>query len=423
MKNELFDELLKRKIESHKIEASDLDVDRVHQHVQQNIRSKSFALGNLFKTTLVVAVIGGMGLWNYQQYQINKELMVAVNDIKSQLNSTQKSLKESQNTSQNVIEPNSIETQNQIKQLKNEFETTTYAHYYEEVKSDRIRNQYRKAIAINKPRLVANKDISPAKFTDDVSNSIPVIVEHSDDETITEVAKINQVDSSKLQGNDLSILKLDTSQSEKTAKKKTRFFDFLKGYKYRVGVGTDFGRGLMGMGVTSEVLFNPKWSLSFGLDKTKIFSDHFRDDDEYMEHHSRDFRSEYASHYNNSTRISNIDFQFSVIQMPVNIGYRFYQFKKLTLFGNLGTTLDLKVNQMVNYQSTVVSELPQQNSLELLRPVNLINAANIGLGAEMPIYKRIWLQTTPYLLVNFKPNEYRREPISPGIKLRLYYQF
>jgi hypothetical protein len=215
----------------------------------------------------------------------------------------------------------------------------------------------------------------------------------------------------------------DTLEIEKAKITKLKPFDFLKTWKYRLGVNGEFAHEQMGVGLMGEILFKPRWSIAMGIKKGMISSDHFKDDNEYFMHKSRDFRSEYASNYNSSTNISNIDFQYALLQLPITLSYRFPLKKNLNLIGSVGTELDLSVRQMVKYESKMNLEMPKTNSTESVRQGMTLNTGILALGVEAQIKKHFVAQISPYVLTTFKLNEYRDEPISVGMRMRLYYQF
>jgi hypothetical protein len=124
-----------------------------------------------------------------------------------------------------------------------------------------------------------------------------------------------------------------------------------------------------------------------------------------------------------STNISNIDFQYALIQLPIGIGYKRSIWKNISFLGSVGTELDLAVRQIVRYESKLSSEMPKTNNTESVREGLMFNTGILALGVEAQIKKHFVAQISPYVLTTFKLNEYRNDPISAGIRMRLYYQF
>jgi hypothetical protein len=83
----------------------------------------------------------------------------------------------------------------------------------------------------------------------------------------------------------------------------------------------------------------------------------------------------------------------------------------------------LTVRQMVKYESKFNAEMPKTNSTESVRKGMILNNGILSLGVEAQFKKHFVAQVSPYLLANYKLNEYRDERFAAGLRFRLSYQF
>jgi hypothetical protein len=451
MKNEIFDEVLKRKIDQHNLLATDHEIDRVHGFVRQNISGKSNSWIQWAAAAVALVLVSSLVLWTVEQRAANEKLILAVNEMQTELLKSNQMVVQNQIENKKQIQQIQRESQRQINQLKSDLyrksivenkniksnttkgsQFTLNSFKFKKFKNIAIlNNQADSQNKIAKSILPQNQHKSNSDFTSN-ADAVEIVSKEN-------VQKLNQpeqeIDSNKVDR--IAIVGFDTSKKnpaiaktendtleiEKAKITKLKPFDFLKTWKYRLGVNGEFAHEQMGVGLMGEILFKPRWSIAMGIKKGMISSDHFKDDNEYFMHKSRDFRSEYASNYNSSTNISNIDFQYALLQLPITLSYRFPLKKNLNLIGSVGTELDLSVRQMVKYESKMNSEMPKTNSTESVRQGMTLNTGILALGVEAQIKKYFVAQISPYVLTTFKLNEYRDEPISVGMRMRLYYQF
>jgi len=451
MKNEIFDEVLKRKIDQHNLLATDQEIDRVYGYVRQNLSGKSNSWIQWTAAVVALALVSSLVVWTVEQRAANEKLILAVNKMQTELLKSNQMVVQNQIENKKQIQQIQRESQLQIIQLKSELnrigvdknikiESNTTKSSQISPKS--FNNKNAQNIAILNNQATTENKIGKSIVPQNQQKSNSNVTSNADAVEIVSkenVQKLNQpgqeLDSNKVDrianlGVDSSkkifaIAKTenDTLVIEKATVPKSKPFDFLKTWKYRLGVNGEFAPEQMGVGLMGEILLKPRWSIAMGIKKGMISSDHFKDDYEYYMHKSRDFRSEYASNYNSSTNISNIDFQYALLQLPITISYRYPLKKNLNLIGSLGTELDLSVRQMVKYESKMNSEMPRTNSTESVRQGMTLNTGIFALGVEAQIKKHFVAQISPYALTTFKLNEYRDERISAGIRMRLYYQF
>ena len=455
MKNEIFDEVLKQKIERQNLLATEQEIDRVHQHVRQNFSSTNNSWIKWAAATSAIALISTLVFWNIQQQNLNEKLLMAINDLQKELGKTNQLVVQNQIENNTHVQNIRKESQQQIAQLQTglkRLETIKNSHFYtgnnvvdhtfvNGSKSLNFENKsgFRVAgLANNIPnndkieiQNVPQKEIQ-IKGTEGYGELASNHISQENNQALTKTeSAINAVVNDSIivagnqsnNGNKNIQNQSDTIEIEKALAPKSKPFDFLKSFKYRLGVNGEFAHEQMGVGLFGELLLNRHWSVVAGLKKGMITSDHFKDDEDYYFRKSRDFRSEYASSYSSATDISNIDFQYALLQLPLSINYRFPLKNNLNFVGSLGTDIDLTVRQMVKYESKFNVEMPKTNSTESVRKGMILNNGILSLGVEAQIKKHFVAQVSPYLLANYKLNEYRDERFAAGLRFRLSYQF
>jgi hypothetical protein len=456
MKNEIFDEVLKQKIERQNLLATEQEIDRVHQHVRQNFSATNNSWIKWAAATSAIALISTLVFWNIQQQNLNEKLLMAVNDLQKELGKTNQLVVQNQLQNKRHIQNIQKESQQQIAQLQtglNRLETIKNSHFYagnnvvdhtfvNGSKSLNFENKSGFRVAglgnnmSNNDKIeiqnVPQKEIQIKGSTGSnelASNHIPqednqalVNTENENKPILKDSVFVAINDQSNIANKSIRNLS-DTIEIEKALAPKSKPFVFLKSYKYRLGVNGEFARDERGVGIMGEILLNKGWSFALGIKKGMISSDHFDDDDDYYMHKSRDFRSQYASNYNSATDISNIDFQYALLQLPLYINYRFPLKNNLNFVGSLGTDIDLSVRQMVKYESKFNTEMPKTNSTESVRQGMILNNGILSLGVEAQFKKHFIAQVSPYLLATYKLSEYRDERFAAGLRFRLSYQF
>lgn len=457
MKNEIFDEVLKRKIEAHEMHATDQEIDKVHGFVRKNLVSskQSYKWIRLVAATTAVALISTLIFWTIQQQNVNEKLLVAVNGLQNELNRTNQIIAQNQLENKKQIQNIQKQNQQQIAQLQSKINRTelstngnfnagkngldynsmngTKSSYFLNKSGVRIaglgnKSSNREKIGI---QIVPQKEIQIKESN--LSNEVaPKQITPENNQVLAKTEnELNLIlkDSVLTVNNEKEPLdkavhnQSDTIEIEKVVVPEAKPFDFLKSFKYRVGLNGEFAPDQTGIGILGELLFNRHWSLALGIKKGMISSDRFKDDNEYFMHKSRDFRSEYASNYTSATDISNIEFQYALMQLPLSLNFRFPLKKNFNFVGSLGSDLDLTVRQMVKYESKNTSEMPKTNSTESIRQGMILNNGILSFGVEAQFKKHFVAQVSPYLLTAFKLSEYRTDPFAAGIKFRLSYQF
>jgi hypothetical protein len=451
MKNEIFDEVLKQKIERQNLLATEQEIDRVHKHVRQNFSGKSSSWIQWIAASVALAMVSSLVVWTVEQRAANEKLILAVNEMQTELLKSNQMVVQNEIENKNEIQQIQRESQLQINQLKSElnrfgvdknYNIESNTTYSSQITRIGLKNKNAQNVTILNNQTVGQNKIGKSIVPQNQHKSNSNLASNADAVEIgskENVQKLNQpeheLDTNKSYrianvGVDtfkkisaITKTENDTLEIEKASVPKMKPFDFVKTWKYRLGINGEFAHEQMGVGLFGELLLNRHWSVAAGLKKGMITSDHFKDDKDYYFRKSRDFRSEYASSYSSATDISNIDFQYALLQLPLSINYRFLLKNNLNFVGSLGTDIDLSVRQMVKYESKFNTEMPKTNSTESVRKGMILNNGILSLGVEAHLKQHFVAQVSPYLLANYKLNEYRNERFAAGLRFRLSYQF
>lgn len=193
--------------------------------------------------------------------------------------------------------------------------------------------------------------------------------------------------------------------------------------KVRLGVSAGFGGDQQSKGGYGEVVFDNHWSVGIGLNKLHIQGGKFNNEEQFEKLTHTDFRRLYAPIVDPKNEIININQQFTVWQIPLNLSYRGLLGKGFAIIPAIG--MDISISAQENTTFTYwrgVREIPNVSDRFNPYPRGWFNTYTFALGAEKS-WKHVVLQAGPVLSAPTLALPNPLNPTSLNFRARLLYQF
>jgi hypothetical protein len=194
----------------------------------------------------------------------------------------------------------------------------------------------------------------------------------------------------------------------------------LPSLKYRVGLGTNLGYGQVGTSLLSDILFAKRWSITTGVNVSKLGFERFKDEDDFKRNKDQDFRDQYSVNIPIGNPIENIETHQILFKIPVYLNYRLPLLKDFTVLFSSGTDFDFHLQQFTSYSHFNFSRDDKQALQEKI-PVTPFNNWQFSAGIEKR-WNHFSLQFSPYFSTQIKKVSYLKEDFSFGFKLNGFYR-
>lgn len=428
MKDETFDELLKRRIESHDMPFSSSEVERAHQHVQRNLPSSKPVKS--FSKLAVNYVVGGfltvgsvLGVFQYLQ---NKKLSHKLEQIETQLKKYESKLQRQQSFN-TESENASMANLAQIAKTKQPVLNASSANT--EFRGDSYFKTVNVPRNLQKPQK-DSKEIFAVNATRNAEtpNLINSISEEKVDLQDVEQTSVIQVDTvSKA----VVIAPVQLVNLAKPTKDTAAIADSIKEVKrmlpkinYGFGITGNMGMEERGLGLVLSVVKNQRWQFQSGIRLSQYQDKIYEDEEDFWRSEKTNFATEYGLvrpgiHIKD---VQNIQFKYSAVHIPISISYLLPLKNDFSFVLGLGTDFSLRTQENIMYRARV-----EPGNITVNHEMNLIRTSVFGLDNavfSMGVQKQ-WkgfaFQSMMYMDKKIGNMNYRQLPMSAGLKLQILY--
>jgi hypothetical protein len=200
-------------------------------------------------------------------------------------------------------------------------------------------------------------------------------------------------------------------------KKSPAFFSKLTS---QVGIASTFFPTKKAFGLLARLNLSSRWGIQAGIDKSHYARVRFHDEDDFRNGRREDFRQSYA--LTDTQKVTNIDIQYSCVQVPLHVLYMKELTKNVHVVASLGTTLDLRVREIVNYRrpSNAIQDSPNPIRAERNVSTPTFNNAQLSAGVEFSI-RKLTLSIAPTYSYQVSNVAYQKYKSTLGGSLRMLY--
>ncbi|PIQ20209.1 MAG: hypothetical protein COW65_16365 [Cytophagales bacterium CG18_big_fil_WC_8_21_14_2_50_42_9] len=208
---------------------------------------------------------------------------------------------------------------------------------------------------------------------------------------------------------------VNNSKELPKAERKLQF----SGLQARVGVNLNLG-GLnkLAFGPNIELLIGQHWSIGAGLNISRPEEERHHDTHAFNLAKGKRFEDMYHVWLRPDDKIEEIDLKTTVLQLPLSVNYYLPIKGKFSLLFTGGTTLDLTVNQQVNFERTPPGGGAERYKFNADPHTYTINNVLYGMGIQYQ-NKRVVGQITPYYIYQFVNPEYYNPASKIGVNASL----
>jgi hypothetical protein len=196
----------------------------------------------------------------------------------------------------------------------------------------------------------------------------------------------------------------------------------LRQMTWQAGVGFELANDQVGAGVTGEVLLTDRWGLSAGLKLLTISNEKYKDANEFKLKKGQDFRDTYTPATPDTTFISMINMQYTVLQVPVKITYYYPLRNRYSIVFSAGTDIDILSYQHIDYTLSTNFSAPVKGNYDAKNPTVLFNNTTFAAGIQKQ-WEHLVVQAVPFVSPQLRAVAYKKEDIYMGISLRVFYRF
>jgi len=198
---------------------------------------------------------------------------------------------------------------------------------------------------------------------------------------------------------------------------------FITSRPYRIGLTGSRTKNMYSFGVVNEFLLFPNVSVTWGVNRTRYDQLEFFNEKVFSEQTGQNFRKAFGNGAPLVGDIMNITTYSSLTQIPLFAGYRQPLPGGFVLTGSVGTHLNIRFRQTLEYDFWDGHKLRKVADLKY-RKLNypVVNNFSPVLGAEK-IFDPIVIQAEAYYHFQNKDIPYVDSPGGFGGRLKLLYQF
>lgn len=178
---------------------------------------------------------------------------------------------------------------------------------------------------------------------------------------------------------------------------------------------------LYNFGLAGEWLFFRNWGLSAGISYSLLTPEHFQDRPEFEAHHGT-HNPPFDPHLYPHEQPVDITLENRLLVIPVSLNRYFPLGKKYALSLSVGTDLDVKLWQNISFSVMGDSLRPPIHNLPTGESPKLINNLVVGLGAERN-WKHLGISVEPFFARQLRSTAYRAYLWETGLSLGIVYRF
>ncbi len=439
MKDELFDDLLKRKFDREDPEVTSSEVDKVHGYVRQKLSANqtgTWINKNWFKFFALSALIV-FSVWSFYQLKmieenqkqlaktnqillsqnqiLQVELLQRLKNIETPVNSNQ-AFKQEVNVPQKNKNVSSLDQRFAILQKKK-------VERFVEIAKNEVGHSKEKY----SENIIEFASEEPLKVPGDgsmIDGNIETLKNEKERKLIDSLVdvqiKVKQQKKILARMTADSLIKLDSIREEKQPHK------WFKKIEYSAGLTSNFGIFERGLGIAGQAILNNRIQLKAGLVLNRIGGREFEDEADYRAERNRDFKEEYTSRYSLGvvSECKDIKFQYSILQIPISVSYFIPLRKNYGLMFGLGSQLNLRATEIVRFQGLLQSSNTSMGHElnEVVKPMPLIHDMGVQVGLQKT-WKRVSIQSLMYVNQSFQKTEILPNLTSIGLNLNVLYRF
>lgn len=463
MKNEEFDEAIRKKLESLNQTYTDSDIDKVHRQVLKQRRfPRKGSTGSWLLYSLSAAAFTTVTLWSVSHFRSEKQVVFANDSLTRQIVAAPS---DSGQTPEDTLvvggllskETENIKTQTvpKIKQGIKAGEPEIPAakqNKSADQSPDRDQNKTMsqtqdKTIAALPPDIYvaahepANEVIQPMVSRDD-QPQIPVPVAQDeakivirDSDSTKETASIPAADVIQVKKeetkNEITESKPaafpnaknnDTIPIGKTGENEGNQVKFFKDVKIRTGVNFQVSNQSIAYGLSGELIFGRHFGFQTGLNYRLYQEQHFADQKDFLNHRPPDHHHHWIDdHLSDKEHISDVTISNSLLQVPVTFSYYLPLKRNFTVSFALGTDMDIYLHQKLSYTDHADS-VHHRDDFQDKGDVSLLNTFTFSAGAGKQ-WKSWLFEVKPYISPKFTGVFYKPEEMEFGVEVGVKYCF
>ncbi len=439
MKDELFDDLLKRKLDREDPEVTSSEVDKVHGFVRQKLstnQTSRWITKNWFKFFTLSAIVV-LSVWSFYRLKLieeNQKQLVKTNQIllsqnqilKVELLQRLKNLETPVNSSQGIKEVVNVPQKNKnVSQLDQRFAILQKKNV--ERFEETAKNEVELSNVKESEKVIEFASEEPLKVSAEVSNiggKVETVQSEKERKLIDSLGDIQKkvVQQKKLLARMTSdsLIQLDSILEEKQRRK------WIKKIEYSAGLTSNIGIFERGLGIVGQAILNNRIQFKAGLVLNHIGGKEFEDEEEFRAERNRDFKEEYTSRYSLGvvSDCRDIKFQYSILQIPISVSYFIPLKQNYGLMFGLGSQLNLRATEIVRFQGLLQ---PSNTSMghelnKVVKPLPFIHNLGVHVGLQKT-WKRVSIQSLMYVSQSFMKTEILPNLTSLGFNLNIFYRF
>lgn len=439
MKDELFDDLLKRKLDREDPVVTSSEVDKVHGYVRQKLSTNqtgTWISKNWFKFFALSAIIV-LGIWSVYQLKLIEEnqkqlaktnqILLSQNQIlQVELLKRLKNLETPVNSSQGIKQEVNIPQKNKnVSPLDQRFAIL------QKKKVERFVEIAKNEVELSKEKYSENiielASEEPLKVPGDgskIGGDVETVKNDKERKLIDSLGDIQKevVQQKKLLARMTSdsLMQLDSLLEEKQRR------NWFKKIEYSAGLTSNIGIFERGLGIAGQAILSNRIQFKVGLVLNRIGGKEFEDEEEFRAERNKDFREEYTNRYSLGvmSECRDIKFQYSILQIPISVSYLMPLRKNYGLMFGLGSQLNLRATEIVRFQGLLQ---PSNTSMghelnEVVKPMPLIHNMGVQVGLQKT-WKRVSIQSLMYVNQSIQKTEFLPNLTSLGFNLNIFYRF
>ncbi|MCE6990320.1 hypothetical protein [Dyadobacter sp. CY323] len=208
---------------------------------------------------------------------------------------------------------------------------------------------------------------------------------------------------------------------EQTAKADNVIPKFNIKVPYRFGGGIHIEGNGQAKTVVGEVLLAKKFSITAGISWLKVKPMEFFTEKIFREKNRKDFKRTHPDQVPLAFEVYNIKVNPTLVQIPLTIAFRNDIKDNWAYYAGVGTNITLKSKENISFDCKAPNNAYFTQAFDKKTDSPAINSVNFSMGIEKT-WHPIVIQAEGYLFTYFQPLTPLSHSAGPGMKLKLLYQ-
>ncbi|MDZ4759359.1 MAG: hypothetical protein SGJ10_14630 [Bacteroidota bacterium] len=424
MKTDNFDDSIRRKMDSINPQYTDADIDKVNSFVSKNLRVP-FAKTLFAKAA--VSVIGisiiGLTIWNIIQLNKQEQLTETINNLRINKQEIPTSKPDTVYIKETIPATSSANINN-ININKNTESPKQKYNINDDKGSTPIAKNKVQNSNTNQDRNISNPvNVLPKENKIAFENSIQ---KKSEDIILPKENKgtLANNDIKPLESIDSTERIIDSVPQPNVRPKKPSSKKYILA---GIGGNMELRKPAKSMNVFVEYVFHKNFSAAAGVKMVFLKDEHFRDGREWRDPQGKSFHQAFRKQLPpDSNNIKDINIHNAILlQLPVQVSYRYSLNNKITLLASLATDVELYSKQKIDFTHRLPGPGNREERLgfEVVPKIPRLNNMSLAVGAQKQIWKNFGVQAYIYVNKQIISVPYRRNDLNFGARLRLFYSF